>query len=133
MVFLGSDCMTHPPKWCQLSLSLGCSASRTSSTPDYLSFSPVRFSWLVFAILCHLISNPSKVVTCWRQIPRNPKIHGLLSQSPENRCTWEFPRYPSPSRMTLEAWMICHHPVYHGDDDWVAVKTLTKAKKKAPD
>jgi hypothetical protein len=24
--------------------------------------------------------------------------------------------------MTPEAWMICHHPVYHGDDDSVIVK-----------
>jgi hypothetical protein len=29
-----------------------------------------------------------------------------------------------PSQMTPEAWMICHHPVYHGDDDSVAVKAL---------
>jgi hypothetical protein len=24
--YLGSDCATDPPKWCQLSISLGCSA-----------------------------------------------------------------------------------------------------------
>jgi hypothetical protein len=28
----------------------------------------------------------------------------------------------NPSQITPEAWMICHHPVFHGDDDSVAVK-----------
>jgi hypothetical protein len=28
----------------------------------------------------------------------------------------------NPSQMTPEAWMICHHPVYHGNDNSVAVK-----------
>jgi hypothetical protein len=31
----------------------------------------------------------------WRQISRNPTIHGLLSHSSVNRYTWNFPRYRS--------------------------------------
>jgi hypothetical protein len=45
------------------------------------------------------------------QIFRNPTIHGPLSYSSVNRRTW-----------ISQEWMICLHPVYHGDDDLVAVE-----------
>jgi hypothetical protein len=66
--YVGSDSVTEPPKWCQLSLYLSCSAWRKSNTPSGSSSpSHLRCPWLMFPTLCHLTSSSSKIAAYRRQ------------------------------------------------------------------
>jgi hypothetical protein len=111
--YLGSDCVTDPPKWCQLSISLGCSTPQESS-----SLSHLRLPWLEFPTPCQLTLSPCKVVAFRLQFSRPQyMVHCLIVQT-----------HMGLSAITIRTrWFLRHKwfaiiLVYHADDDSVGVK-----------
>jgi hypothetical protein len=73
-------------------------------------------------------SDPSKVAAFRRQIFQILTCIVCCLKEPWTDTNGTF-HDADLSQMASEAWMIRHHPVYHKNDDSVAVKTLKPRKK----